>query len=182
MHAYFCFSLPSFFSIFSGHCQLQKPFSDNIWLLPASTPPGKGLLTSVGLGEDKWVTMQSQWRRQWDPTPGLLPGKSHGWRSLEGCSPWGLWGSDTTERLHFHFSLSCIGEWNGNSLQYSCLENPRDGGAWWAAVYGVSQSWTWLKWLSSNSMQNQTLKGCSTLVWLYSRHSSNSASDLNPII
>ena len=57
----------------------------------------------------------------------LLPGKSHGRRSLEGCSPWGRWGSDTTERLHFHFSLSCIGEGNGNPLQCSCLENPRDG-------------------------------------------------------
>ena len=49
--------------------------------------------------------------------------------------------SDTTERLHFHFSLSCIGEGNGNPLQCSCLENPRDGGAWWAAIYGVAQSW-----------------------------------------
>ena len=90
-------------------------------------------------------------RRQWHPTPVLLLGKSHGRRSLEGCSPWGRWGSDTTERLHFHFSLSCIGEGNGNSLQCSCLENPRDGGAWWAAVYGVSQSRTRLKWLSSSS-------------------------------
>ena len=53
--------------------------------------------------------------------------------------------SDTTERLHFHFSLSCIGEGNGNPLQCSCLENPRDGGAWWAAVYGVTQSQTRLK-------------------------------------
>ena len=53
--------------------------------------------------------------------------------------------SDTTERLHFHFSLSCIGEGNGNPLQCSCLENPRDGEAWWAAVYGVAQSWTRLK-------------------------------------
>ncbi|XDA81077.1 hypothetical protein R6Z07F_011053 [Ovis aries] len=58
---------------------------------------------------------------------------------------------DTTERLHFHFSLSCIGEGNGNPLQCSCLENPRDGGAWWAAVYGVAQSRTWLKRLSSSS-------------------------------
>ena len=92
-------------------------------------------------------------RRQWHPTPVLLPGKSHGWRSLVGCSPWGLWGSDTTGWLHFHFhfSLSCIGEGNGNPLQCSCLENPRDGGAWWAAVYGVAQSWTWLKQLSSSS-------------------------------
>ena len=88
-------------------------------------------------------------RRQWHPTPVLLTGKSHGWRSLEGCSPWGRWGSDTTERLHFHFSLSCIGEGKGNPLQCSCLENPRDGGAWWAAVYGVAQSRTRLKWLSS---------------------------------
>ena len=53
--------------------------------------------------------------------------------------------SDTTERLHFHFSLSCIGEGNGNPLQCSCLENPRDGGAWWAATYGVAQSRTRLK-------------------------------------
>ena len=56
-----------------------------------------------------------------------------------------------TERLHFHFSLSCIGEGNGNPLQCSCLENPRDGGAWWAAVYGVAQSWTWLKRLNSSN-------------------------------
>ena len=67
------------------------------------------------------------------------------------CSPWGRWGSDTTERLHFHFSLSRIGEGKGSPLQCSCLENPRDGGAWWAAVYGVTQSWTQLKWLSSSS-------------------------------
>ena len=59
--------------------------------------------------------------------------------------------SDTTEQLHFHFSLSCIGEGNGNPLQCSCLENPRDGGAWWAAVYGVTQSQTRLKRLSSSS-------------------------------
>ena len=58
-----------------------------------------------------------------------------------------------TEQLHFHFSLSCIGEGNGNPLQCSCLENPRDGGAWWAAVYGVTQSWTRLKRLSSKAMQ-----------------------------
>ena len=65
-------------------------------------------------------------RRQWHPTPVLLPGKSHGWRSLVGRSPWGHEESDTTEQLHFHFSLSCIGEGNGNPLQYSCMENPMD--------------------------------------------------------
>ena len=81
----------------------------------------------------------------------LLPGKSHGWRSLVGCSPWGREESETTEQLHFHFSLSCFGEGNGNPLQCSCLENPMDGGAWWAAVYGASQSRTRLKRLSSSS-------------------------------
>ena len=89
-------------------------------------------------------------RRRWHPTPVLLPGKSHGQRSLVGCSPWGHEESDTTERLHFHVSLSCIGE-DGNPLQCSCLENPRDGGACWAAVYGVTQSRTRLKRLSSSS-------------------------------
>ena len=57
----------------------------------------------------------------------------------------GLLRVDTTERLHFPFSLSCIGEGNGNPLQCSCLENPRDDGAWWAAIYGVAQSRTGLK-------------------------------------
>ena len=72
------------------------------------------------------------WRIPWTEGPGGL--QSMG--SLE---------SNTTERLHFHFSLSCTGEGNGNPLQRSCLENPRDGGAWWAAVYEVAQSWTQLK-------------------------------------
>ena len=81
-------------------------------------------------------------RRQWHATPVLLPGKSHGRRSLVGCSPWGREESDTTEQLLFHFSLSCIGEGNGNPLQCSRLENPRDGGAWWAAVHGVVKSRT----------------------------------------
>ena len=82
------------------------------------------------------------WIVQWQPTPVLLPGKSHGQRNLVGCNPWGHSESDTTEWLHFPFSLSCIGEGNGNPLQCFCLENPRDGGAWWAAIYGVTQSQT----------------------------------------
>ena len=90
--------------------------------------------------------------KQWHPTPVLLPGKSHGRRSLVGCSSWGRKESDTTEGLHFHFSLSCIGEGNGNPLQCSWLENPRDGGAWWAAVYGVTQSRTRLKLSMSVSL------------------------------
>ena len=101
---------------------------------------------------------EKSWRRQWHPTPVLLPGKSHGWRSLVGCSPWGREELDTTERLHFHFSLSCIGEGNGNPLQSSCLENPRDRGAWWAAVSGVAQSRTRLKWLSSSSSSPEAEK------------------------
>ena len=78
------------------------------------------------------------WRRQWHPTPVLLSGKSHGWRSLAGSSPSGHKELGMTERLHFHFSLSCIGEGNGNPLQYSCLENPMDGGAWQAHCSGTS--------------------------------------------
>ena len=74
---------------------------------------------------------------------------------LVGCSPWGHEELDTTEQLHFHFSLSCIGEGNGNPLQCSCLENPRDGGAWWAAVHGIAQSRTQLKRLSSSSSSSK---------------------------
>ena len=78
------------------------------------------------------------WRIPWMEEPG-------------GLQSMGPWESDTTERLHFHFSLSCIGEGNGNPRQCSCLENPRDRGAWWAAIYGVAQSRTRLKWRSSSS-------------------------------
>ena len=94
-------------------------------------------------------------RRQWHPTPVLLSGKSHGWRSLVGCSPWGRWELGMTQWIHFHFSLSCTGEGNGNPLQSSCLENPRDGRAWWAPIYGAAQSWTWLKRLSSSSSSSK---------------------------
>ena len=90
-------------------------------------------------------------RRQWHPTPVLLPGKSCGRRNLVGCSPRGRYKSDTTEQLHFHFSLLRIGEGNGNPVQCSCLENPRDRGAWWVSIYGVAQSRTRLKRLSSSS-------------------------------
>ena len=70
-----------------------------------------------------------------------------------------LKGSHKTEWLHFHFSLSCIGEGSSNPLQCSCLENPRDRGAWWAAVSGVAQSWTRLKRLSSSSSSLSLLQG-----------------------
>ena len=121
------------------------------------------------------------WRRRWHPTPVLLPGKSHGRRSLVGCSPWGHEESDTTEQLHFHFSLSCIGAGNGNPLQCSCLENPRDRGAWWAAVYGVTQSWIRLKWLSSSSNTHTHththtyiyIKLCLIHIWYTHTHTQN---------
>ena len=110
----------------------------------------KRLFRSSSLSAIRVVSSAYQ-RRQWHPTPVRLPGKSHGRRSLVGCSPWGLEESNMTERLHFHFSLMCIGEVNGNPLQCSCLGNPRDGSPCCAAVYGVAQSQTWLKRLSSSS-------------------------------
>ena len=122
--------------------QAQRPTS-HCWLIQSARAPSViffFLCTSHGSG-----------RRQWHPTPVLLPGKSHGRRSLVGCSPWGREESDMTEQFHFHFSLSRIGQENGNPLQCSCLENPRDGEAWWAAVYGVARSRTRLKRLSSSS-------------------------------
>ena len=93
------------------------------------------------------------WKIPWTEDPGGLPSMG----SLE---------SDTTERLHFHFSLSCIGEGNGNSLQCSCLENPRDGGTWWAIVYGVAQSWTRLKRLSSSSHSRRSRDQIATICWI----------------
>ena len=114
-------------------------------------------------------------RRQWQPTPVLLPGKSHGWRSLVGCSPRGRKESDTTERLHFHFSLWCIGEGNGNTLQCSCLGNAMDRGAWRATVHGVSKTQTWLSnWAclhsastTKTSAENLWVKQSSLTVYYY---------------
>ena len=85
------------------------------------------------------------------PHSSTLAWKIQWMRSLGGCSPWGRYKSDMTEWLHFHFSLSCIGGRNGNTLQCSCLENPRDREAWWAAIFRVARSWTGLKRLSSSS-------------------------------
>ena len=102
----------------------------------------KGCRTNIAGGNIKWNSWVKclQFLIKSNHKPNLYPENS-----------WGRWGSDTTERLHFHFSLSCVGEGNGNPLQCSCLQSPRDRGAWWAAVYGVAQSWTRLKWLSSSS-------------------------------
>ena len=86
------------------------------------------------------------------------------------CSSWDRQDLDMTERVHFHFSLSCIGEGNGNPLYCSCLENPRDGGAWWAVVYGIAQSRTQLKRFSSSSSSRKYSEKAmaphsSTLAW-----------------
>ena len=102
---------------------------------------------------DLWALLGSLlWRRQWQPTPVLLPGKFRDggawWATVHGVAKKE---SDMAEWLQFPFSLSCIGEGNGNPLQCSCQENPRDGEAWWAAVCGVAQGRTRLKWLSSSS-------------------------------
>ena len=99
----------------------------------------------------KALRQECTWSVCWGPIrwpvglPGWLSGKESAW--------------DTTEQLHFHFSLSCIGEGNGNLLQCSCLENPRDGGVWWAAVYGVAQGRTRLKRLSSSSSNQRRRHG-----------------------
>ena len=116
---------------------------------------GKVVGTPISFKEFSTVAIHTVkgWRRQWTPTPVLLTGKSYGWKNRVGCSPWGHEELDTSKRPRFHFSLSCIGEGNGNSLQCSRLGNPRDSGAWWAAVYGVAQSRTQLKRLSSSSRQ-----------------------------
>ena len=129
---------------------LENPTDRGVWqaTMCGVTRVGHHLVTKLLLRSVPEKTMAT--------TPVLLPGKSHGWRSLVGCSPWGGEKLDRTERLHFHFSLSCIGEGNGNPLHCSCLENPRDWGAWWAAIYGVAQSQTRLKRLSSSSSSNSS--------------------------
>ena len=118
-------------------CSIQK--SDG-WLLIKTLKPTRQFNAIPKEMENAMAPHSSTfaWKIPWMEEPGRL--QSMG--SLE---------LDTTEQLHFHFSLSCIGEGNGNPLQCSCLENPRDGEAWWAAVSGVTQSWTWLKRLSSSS-------------------------------
>ena len=104
---------------------------------------------SLWISSEKALAAHSStlaWKIPWIEEPGRLQ------------SMGSLRESDTTGLLHFHFSLSCTGEGNGNPLQCSCLENPRDGGAWRAAISGIAQSRTRLKWLSSSSSMN-FLKG-----------------------
>ena len=111
------------------------------------SPPGLLKVQVV----DLWVHSRLPWRRQWHPLQCSClqnpTDRGAWWAAVHGVTK--SW--TTTEQLHFHFSLSCIGEGNGNPLQCSCLENPRDGGAWWAAIYGVAQHRTRLNQLSSSS-------------------------------
>ena len=134
--------------------QRWEQWKEQLGILCQVLWPSQGKLTFAS-GFTPWL--ENYRRRQWHTTPVLLPGKSLGRRSLVGYSPWGRKESDSTEWLHFPFSLSCIGERNGDPLQCSCLENPRDGGAWWAAVHGVTQSRTWLKRLSSSSSRESAI-------------------------
>ena len=125
---------------------VSMTFPQIIPLSPSLTGSKRLFYTSVSLllshmqGYHYHLSKFHIYALEWQPTPVVLPGESHGWRSLVGCSPWGRYKLDTTS-----LSLSCIGEGNGNPLQCSCLENPRNGGAWWAAVSGVTQSRTQLK-------------------------------------
>ena len=123
--------------------------------------------------ENHYVSLQkinhTMQRRQWHPTPVPLPGKSHGRRSLVGCSPWGHEESDTTERPHFHFSLSCIGEGNGNPLRCSSLENPKGRGSlmgcclWGRTELDTTEA-TW------QQQQQQTLKKPNVSLFCKSLH------------
>ena len=148
----------------------MAPHSNTLaWKIPWTEETGR--LQSMGSWRARydWATSLSlftfmHWRRKWQPTQVFLPEEPQGWRILVGCGTWGLEEPDMTEWLHFHFSLPCIGEGNGNPLQCSCLENPRDGGAWWAAVYGVTQSQTRLKRLSSSSSMDTSQSGIPTLM------------------
>ena len=127
-----------------GEKEIYGTSSSDVWVIPICLIPTLSNSPALGTTENSHIAVSSRITRsrQWHPTPVLLPGKFHGRSSLVGCSPWGRKESDMTERLHFHFSLSCIGEGNGNPLQSSYLENPMGGGAWWDAVPGVAKSRT----------------------------------------
>ena len=137
----------------------MAPHSSTLaWKIPWTETEECGRLQSMGslrVGHD-WTTSLSlftftHWRRKWQPTPEFLPGEPQGQGSLVGCRLWDHTESDTTEWLHFQFSLSCIGEGYGNPLQYSCLESSMDRGVWWATVHGVTKSRTRLKQLSTHT-------------------------------
>ena len=129
------------------------------WKIPWTEESGR--LQSMGSRRVRhiWATSLSlftimHWRRNWQPTTVFLPGESCGQRSLVGVCLWIAQSQTWLKRLSMH---ACVGEGNGNPFQCSCLESPRDGGAWWAAVYGVAQSRTRLKPLNSSSIESHIL-------------------------
>ena len=150
-------------------CLLEKAMAPHSSTLAQKIPwmeePGRlQSMAQLRVGHDSGTSLLlftfMHWRRKWQPTPVLLPAESHGQRSLVGCSPWGCWESDTTERLHFHFSLLCTGEGNGNPLQCSCLENPRDGGVGGLpsmGSHGVGHDWGNL---AAKCLLGEKLKKC----------------------
>ena len=149
LYDYFCWLTFLSFKQFTTSCKLR---SLTTHILCQYVPNREKLVLLASL----WIPLfrpplSTHTEKAMAPLSSTLAWKIPWTESLVGCSPWGRWESDTTERLHFHFSLSCIGEGNGNPLQCSCLENPRYGGSWWAAIYGVAQSQTRLKRLSSSS-------------------------------
>ena len=123
---------------FEAETPILRPPHAKSWLILKEPDAGKDWgQVEKGMTEDEMVG----WHHRFNGHGfGWTPGVGDGQGGLECCGSWGCRESDMTEHLHFHFSLSCIGEGNGNPLQCSCLENPRDRRAWWAAVYGVAQS------------------------------------------
>ena len=127
----------------------DKLFSESMLSVKVLQFEASALCNGFSSNSEKAMAPHSStlaWKIPWMEEPGRL--QSMGLLRV---------GHDWAMRLHFHFSLSCIGEGNGNPLQYSCLENPRDGGAWWAAIYGVAQSRTRLKWLHSSQFKLSVL-------------------------
>ena len=156
--------LRSFFSVFTSRSFIVWCLWSISSFFPISVENTIGILIEIALNLlVKAMAPHSStfaWRVPWTEEPGGL----RSMRSLE---------LDTTERLHFHFSLSYIGEGSGNPLQCSCLENPRDGEAWWAAISGVAQSRTRLKWLSSSSSSTESIDPFGYYMCFISTNSSN---------
>ena len=145
---------------------LENPMDGGAWQAAV-----QGVAESQTRPSDFLLSLSTfmHWRRKWQPTPVILTGESHGRGSLVGCRLWGRTKSDTTEATQQQQQqMDYNGEGNGNPLQCSCLENPRDRGAWWAAVYGVAQSRTQLKRLSSSS--SNILRQCSSLLQLMNQY------------
>ena len=125
----------------------QKPGTIKVWYLNAKIIKWCQFFCNSGSDKFIWGDFKNIWRRQWQPTPTHLPGKSHGWKSLVGCSPWSSWESDMTERLHFHFSLSCTGEGmttHSSVLAWGILGTGEPGGLLSMGSHRVGHDWSGL--------------------------------------